>query len=195
MLFLLLGLLLTEVSRVLHLHHCCSLCCNHSVLTLVRISIIEMKFAFFKFRLAYKLPSLSSRCYNCGEFANHIAAKCTLGPQPKRCHHCKSADHLIADCPLREERKSAQQTNGTSSDTPSSSSLSADENGKWSDNWHKASGLVVVTCGTQIGWHNFRERKMSLVSWRRWGQNTVSKITIFIYEKKKKWFSAYESFI
>ncbi|XP_049942802.1 protein lin-28 homolog [Schistocerca serialis cubense] len=45
-----------------------------------------------------------SRCYNCGEFANHIAAKCTMGPQPKRCHHCKSQDHLIADCPSRPDR-------------------------------------------------------------------------------------------
>ncbi|XP_035210314.1 protein lin-28 homolog [Stegodyphus dumicola] len=45
------------------------------------------------------------RCYNCGEFANHIAAKCTMGPQPKRCHHCKSVDHLIADCPAKEEGK------------------------------------------------------------------------------------------
>ncbi|XP_069688259.1 protein lin-28 homolog isoform X1 [Periplaneta americana] len=44
------------------------------------------------------------RCYNCGEFANHIAAKCTMGPQPKRCHHCKSQDHLIADCPTRPDR-------------------------------------------------------------------------------------------
>lgn len=47
---------------------------------------------------------LLSRCYNCGEFANHIAAKCTMGPQPKRCHHCKSQDHLIADCPARSDR-------------------------------------------------------------------------------------------
>lgn len=39
------------------------------------------------------------RCYNCGEFANHIASKCTLGPLPKRCHTCKSEGHLIADCP------------------------------------------------------------------------------------------------
>lgn len=46
------------------------------------------------------------RCYNCGEFANHIAAKCTMGPQPKRCHSCKSEDHLIADCPARPERRS-----------------------------------------------------------------------------------------
>nr|CAD7568305.1 unnamed protein product [Timema californicum] len=45
------------------------------------------------------------RCYNCGEFANHIAAKCTMGPQPKRCHNCKSQDHLIADCPTRLDRK------------------------------------------------------------------------------------------
>lgn len=44
------------------------------------------------------------RCYNCGEFANHIAAKCQLGPQPKRCHNCKSEDHLVADCPSRTER-------------------------------------------------------------------------------------------
>lgn len=26
-----------------------------------------------------------------------------MGPQPKRCHHCKSTDHLIADCPLRRK--------------------------------------------------------------------------------------------
>ena len=44
------------------------------------------------------------RCYNCGEFANHVASKCTMGPLPKRCHQCKSQDHLIADCPERPER-------------------------------------------------------------------------------------------
>lgn len=27
-----------------------------------------------------------------------------MGPQPKRCHHCKSQDHLIADCPSRPDR-------------------------------------------------------------------------------------------
>ena len=41
------------------------------------------------------------RCYNCGDLAHHIASKCSLGPQPKRCHHCKGTDHLIADCTLR----------------------------------------------------------------------------------------------
>ncbi|XP_021003577.1 protein lin-28 homolog isoform X2 [Parasteatoda tepidariorum] len=51
------------------------------------------------------------RCYNCGEFANHIAAKCSMGPQPKRCHHCKSVDHLIADCPSKEEAKKNSNKN------------------------------------------------------------------------------------
>lgn len=48
------------------------------------------------------------RCYNCGEFANHIAAKCTMGPQPKRCHQCKSVEHLIADCPQREDKRATK---------------------------------------------------------------------------------------
>ncbi|XP_063361609.1 protein lin-28 homolog [Cydia amplana] len=55
------------------------------------------------------------RCYNCGEFANHIAAKCNIDPQPKRCHNCKSEDHLIADCPIKVEKKSDQQTKSSDS--------------------------------------------------------------------------------
>ncbi|KAL8600129.1 hypothetical protein ACOMHN_060081 [Nucella lapillus] len=43
-----------------------------------------------------------NKCYNCGDFANHLAAKCPHGPLPKRCHQCKSTGHLIADCPLRD---------------------------------------------------------------------------------------------
>lgn len=46
-----------------------------------------------------------------------------MGPQPKRCHHCKSTDHLIADCPGRrksqeegEDSKPSGDTNNTSSD-------------------------------------------------------------------------------
>ncbi|XP_015917615.1 protein lin-28 homolog [Parasteatoda tepidariorum] len=64
------------------------------------------------------------RCYNCGEFANHIAAKCSLGPQPKRCHHCKSTDHLIADCPNRKSKDKEGKANGSSSQPESSSSCS-----------------------------------------------------------------------
>ncbi len=52
--------------------------------------------------LAFSNQFLSNfRCYNCGEYGNHVAAKCKLGPMPKRCHHCKSEDHLIAECPHR----------------------------------------------------------------------------------------------
>ncbi|RWS31344.1 uncharacterized protein B4U80_07004 [Leptotrombidium deliense] len=57
------------------------------------------------------------RCYNCGEFANHIAAKCNLGPQPKKCHHCKAVDHLIAVCPLREEKKTKSKGSAVNGDS------------------------------------------------------------------------------
>ncbi|XP_015788739.1 putative uncharacterized protein DDB_G0272516 isoform X1 [Tetranychus urticae] len=57
------------------------------------------------------------RCYNCGEFANHIAAKCNMGPQPKKCHHCKAVDHLIADCPVSKlKTKKSKQQQSVSSD-------------------------------------------------------------------------------
>ncbi|KAI8126443.1 Protein lin-28-like protein [Lucilia cuprina] len=49
------------------------------------------------------------RCYNCGEFANHIASKCHLGPQPKRCHLCKQDDHLFANCPTKQNSSNNSQ--------------------------------------------------------------------------------------
>uniref|UniRef100_A0A1I8MEC8 Uncharacterized protein n=1 Tax=Musca domestica TaxID=7370 RepID=A0A1I8MEC8_MUSDO len=49
------------------------------------------------------------RCYNCGEFANHIASKCHLGPQPKRCHLCKQDDHLFANCPTKKDNSANAQ--------------------------------------------------------------------------------------
>jgi len=55
------------------------------------------------------------RCYNCGDLAHHIASKCNLGPQPKRCHNCKSDDHLIADCP---KRTSISDKNKNNTDLP-----------------------------------------------------------------------------
>ncbi|XP_060603586.1 protein lin-28 homolog isoform X2 [Ruditapes philippinarum] len=56
------------------------------------------------------------RCYNCGDFGNHIAAKCPYGPLPKRCHNCKSTEHLIADCPLKDpnEQKGSRKGSGSS---------------------------------------------------------------------------------
>ncbi|XP_054724389.1 protein lin-28 homolog [Uloborus diversus] len=89
-------------------------------------------------RPASKKKFRKIRCYNCGEFANHIAAKCSLGPQPKRCHHCKSSDHLIADCPQRES-KTPPKTNGeprtespnsTSTSSSSCSGKEEEQNGK-----------------------------------------------------------------
>lgn len=71
-----------------------------------------------------------SRCYNCGEFANHIAAKCSMGPQPKRCHNCRSEDHLIADCPTRVERErkrtgGGEQQNGENNGDTASAATEA----------------------------------------------------------------------
>ncbi|PAA78716.1 hypothetical protein BOX15_Mlig018021g1 [Macrostomum lignano] len=42
------------------------------------------------------------RCYNCGQFADHVAAECPAGPMPKSCYHCRGGDHLVADCPRRQ---------------------------------------------------------------------------------------------
>ena len=57
--------------------------------------------------ITYALFTVLYSCYNCGEFANHIAARCPQARQPKRCHHCKSEEHLVADCPHRPSRSGA----------------------------------------------------------------------------------------
>ncbi|KAI1286761.1 Protein lin-28 -like protein [Halotydeus destructor] len=68
------------------------------------------------------------RCYNCGDFANHIASKCNQGPQPKKCHNCKSADHLIADCPNRtEKRPKGTNLNGCGDSTGQGSDLGSED--------------------------------------------------------------------
>ena len=52
------------------------------------------------------------RCYNCGEFANHLASQCNKGPMPKRCHNCKAEEHLIEDCPTLPPEKQRMNGNG-----------------------------------------------------------------------------------
>ncbi|KAL8575340.1 hypothetical protein ACOMHN_048633 [Nucella lapillus] len=52
------------------------------------------------------------KCYNCGEFGTHLAARCPEGPSPKRCHDCKSLEHLIADCPNRNGLQGARVLRG-----------------------------------------------------------------------------------
>ena len=58
------------------------------------------------------------RCYNCGDFANHIAARCPQSRQAKRCHHCKSPDHLIAECPDRATKPSPADNSDTLTSLP-----------------------------------------------------------------------------
>ncbi|XP_055627353.1 protein lin-28 homolog [Toxorhynchites rutilus septentrionalis] len=66
------------------------------------------------FRPGVKRRFRKIRCYNCGEFSDHISQTCSLAPLPKRCHHCKSEDHLVADCPNKpptlRRPKSSHQT-------------------------------------------------------------------------------------
>lgn len=64
------------------------------------------------------------RCYNCGEFANHLANECSQGSLPKRCHHCKKENHLVADCPDKPEKtkKQSSKTVGESSTSSKSES-------------------------------------------------------------------------
>jgi len=52
-----------------------------------------------------KKRSKKIRCFNCGEYGNHVAAKCKIGPVDKVCYECKSSEHLVGDCPQRIEYK------------------------------------------------------------------------------------------
>lgn len=42
-----------------------------------------------------------------------------MGPQPKRCHNCKSEDHLIADCPQRNPPAGATEQEDSTVEGPS----------------------------------------------------------------------------
>lgn len=89
------------------------------------------------FRPTTKRRYRKMRCYNCGEFANHIAAKCQLGPQPKRCHHCKSEDHLIADCPDKSTTASK----------------------KSSSSWYPSSACCLCSLSVSLLTHGFLSRQ------------------------------------
>ncbi|XP_026883013.1 protein lin-28 homolog A-like [Electrophorus electricus] len=45
-----------------------------------------------------KRKQKGDRCYNCGGLDHH-AKECVLPPQPKKCHYCQSASHMVAHCP------------------------------------------------------------------------------------------------
>lgn len=59
------------------------------------------------------------RCYNCGQFASHLASECELGPLPKRCHNCKSEAHLVADCPEKPQKPQEKATDAPNPPPPS----------------------------------------------------------------------------
>lgn len=84
--------------------------------------------------------SFHHRCFNCGQYGSHIAAKCRLGAIPKCCYQCRATDHLVADCPLRRQ-SNQQHSRPSSSATPETdtvenrrSSTSATSKGKNVDN-------------------------------------------------------------
>lgn len=68
------------------------------------------------FRPKKRLRKLK-RCYNCGQWASHLASECEQGPLPKRCHNCKSEAHLVADCP--EKPKTPAKGAAVTPTTPS----------------------------------------------------------------------------
>lgn len=108
------------------------------------------------------------RCYNCGEFANHIASECAIGPQPKRCHRCRSEDHLHADCPHRNASvvSSRKYTTPTASGWLVHFTLSTDTNqpakqkrcqrwGSWSSCCRRGDSLAV-TMGSHLKLKTFK---------------------------------------
>ncbi|KAF8366800.1 lin-28 [Pristionchus pacificus] len=44
------------------------------------------------------------RCFKCGGYGNHVAAKCRkIQTDNKVCYECRSSDHLVGNCPLRSD--------------------------------------------------------------------------------------------
>ena len=103
------------------------------------------------------------RCYNCGDFGNHLAAKCPHGPLPKRCHYCKAEDHLIADCSLREQT-------GNDSQDSSGHKDQGDDGGPGEGSPHNgSSGPAPSTSGEAPGPSTSSASKTSEGdSWRMW---------------------------
>lgn len=57
------------------------------------------------------------RCYKCGIYGNHKAAKCRVEVEgEKMCYGCHATDHLVANCPVKQTRnaKKAEESEALS---------------------------------------------------------------------------------
>ena len=73
------------------------------------------------------------RCYNCGDFGNHLASNCPQAPMPKRCHNCKSSDHLIEECPTLPEAEKRLPRDKSKDDEGEEDKAPAKDDGEWKD--------------------------------------------------------------
>ncbi|VDP09214.1 unnamed protein product [Soboliphyme baturini] len=71
-------------------------------------------------------------CFNCGQYGYHIASKCRAFPQNRSCYHCRSADHLVSQCPKMHAKHLEQCSDGQDDDRPtvSASTLLPMSNGE-----------------------------------------------------------------
>lgn len=50
------------------------------------------------------------RCFKCGQYGNHTAAKCkSLVANEKACYGCHATDHLVANCPIKIASKKGNE--------------------------------------------------------------------------------------
>ncbi|KAM3721855.1 Protein lin-28 [Dirofilaria immitis] len=78
-----------------------------------------------------KYKSHVIRCFKCGHYGNHTAARCrtSVGTE-KACYGCHATDHLVADCPQKlnfkngnKAKKDGPETNHTNTKIESSKEL------------------------------------------------------------------------
>jgi len=91
------------------------------------------------------------RCFNCGQYGNHVAAKCRLGTLPKCCYHCHGTDHLIADCPTRQQSTSTRSDSELPSNQDSSGSNESSNKPNAENVLESANHVTSSTSGTSDG--------------------------------------------
>ncbi|VDO46318.1 unnamed protein product [Onchocerca flexuosa] len=81
-----------------------------------------------------KYKSHVIRCFKCGHYGNHTAAKCktSVGAE-KACYGCHATDHLVADCPQKvnfkngnKAKKNGSETNNTNAKIENNENLQSE---------------------------------------------------------------------